>query len=196
MWTIDKYRQVIGTFVGVMVCNVVLWMVGLLLPFLVLIVPFGWEALHRVDPHVQHPLYLLLFPFWLKGGGDRSVHCSETDSLLGSASKFTHEHIFFNSLYWTFIYQGNHYWEHCFTKATWLLVCYNNYGWGNTMGEKTHNLFIWRGTDGQIQYLNYVINNILYIYLIEKECWLMAFNRWVEKPWTSMYTKQKYKHSM
>uniref|UniRef100_A0A667YEK5 ER membrane protein complex subunit 8 n=2 Tax=Myripristis murdjan TaxID=586833 RepID=A0A667YEK5_9TELE len=44
-------------------------------------IPLGREALHWVDPHVQHPLQLLLFVLGIKSVGDRSVHCNETTTL-------------------------------------------------------------------------------------------------------------------
>lgn len=40
-----------------------------LLPLALLIVPLGGEAFDRVDPHVQHPLYLFGLPVVIEGPG-------------------------------------------------------------------------------------------------------------------------------
>lgn len=45
-----------------------------LFPLALLIVPFGWEALHRVHPHVQHPFHLHGLPFLIKGTRMRRIH--------------------------------------------------------------------------------------------------------------------------
>lgn len=44
------------------------------LPLVLLVVPLGGEALHRVHPHVQHPLDLLGLPVWVEGPGPLGVN--------------------------------------------------------------------------------------------------------------------------
>lgn len=54
-----------------------MWSGGrLLLPLLVLIVPVSREALHWVDPHVQHPLQLLRFELLIEGVWNSSIDCT------------------------------------------------------------------------------------------------------------------------
>lgn len=64
----------------------------LLFPLFLFIVPFGWEALHWIDPHVQHPLQLLFFVLRFKGVWDWSIDCKYRTHGKSFANYYITEH--------------------------------------------------------------------------------------------------------
>lgn len=77
VWTYASILFRLRIIVVVAVMDVPVPPSGLLLPLLVLIVPLGRDPLHWVDPHVKHPLQLLLLVLWGEGVRHRAVHCGQ-----------------------------------------------------------------------------------------------------------------------